>query len=58
WIYSDRNDIGWSRDEAYIDKSESEPLEVRKCGVYVAAYAEYLNNRVDIHVVEFEANLH
>ncbi|MCD9561017.1 hypothetical protein HAX54_019951 [Datura stramonium] len=53
-----RKDTDWSRDESYMDKIQFEPLDVRKCDIYVATYAEYLSNGVDIYGIDFEANLH
>ncbi|MCD7458524.1 hypothetical protein HAX54_038440, partial [Datura stramonium] len=70
-FYHDIKDIGRSRDDSYMDKAQSESLNVQfvdnlpqqahdsmKCGVYVSAYAKYLSNEVDIHASDFEANLH
>ncbi|MCD7465292.1 hypothetical protein HAX54_000990 [Datura stramonium] len=63
-FYRGRKDTDWSMDESYMDKVQSRPLEVQfvdnlpEYSVYVALYAEYLSNGLDIPVVGFEANLH
>ncbi|MCD7470812.1 hypothetical protein HAX54_010966, partial [Datura stramonium] len=70
-FYRDIKDTNWSRDDSYMNKMQPKYLNVQfvdslpqhahdslECGVYVAVYAEYLRNGVDIRVVDFEANLH
>ncbi|XP_075080009.1 uncharacterized protein LOC142165332 [Nicotiana tabacum] len=68
-FYRDSQGIDWSTYSAYTDKSHTDPFEVffisdlpqqkagsMDCGVYVAAYAEFLSTLGEIPQTTFDSN--
>ncbi|MCD7459257.1 hypothetical protein HAX54_040457 [Datura stramonium] len=47
-----------SFDVKFVDNLPQQPYSSIECGVFIAAYTEFLSNGVDIRAFDFDVNMH